>query len=381
MDYFTPELLAKRYPNHFAAQSAVPRISFHNLYRRFAAERRCIMKAIILHGKENISYGDFPTPELHAGEVKVAVAYCGICGSDMHKYAGKQNTHPIKYPVPLGHEISGVIAEVGEGVTEFQVGDRVTVDPNWSCGKCKYCKAGKPSFCEHARGVVKGMADYVVSPIENVYRLPDNLPLRSAALAEPLACCLHGMDLLGVRQGECVALVGYGAIGEIMLALIKNAGAGNIIVIEPNEAKRERALAQGATRFVNPMNSDEFAAVCEEFIVDKVMECVGNRAAQTTALKVAGKGGTVVFFGVSDAAEKLDFSVYDAFTKELTVKTSFVNPYTTARAVDMLASGMLDCDSLIHCDISVEEALEEIRNPVHIKQGKVLVRINPALEK
>ena len=83
------------------------------------------MKAIILHGKENISLGEFPTPVLHAGEVKVAVEYCGICGSDYHKYAGKANTHPIKYPVPLGHEISGVVAEVGEGVTQVKVGDRV----------------------------------------------------------------------------------------------------------------------------------------------------------------------------------------------------------------------------------------------------------------
>ncbi len=330
------------------------------------------MKAVILNGKENVSLGEFTTPELLPGAVRVKVAYCGICGSDIHKYEGKQNTRSIKYPVPLGHEISGIVDAVADDVTEFKVGDRVTVDPNWSCGKCKYCKEGKTSFCENSRGVVKGMAEYVVSPYENVYHLPKGLDLRTAALAEPLACCLHGIDLLGIRQGESVALVGYGAIGEIMLALIKSAGAGEIVVVEPNESKRERALANGATRFVSPLNEEEVNKIC----VDRVMECVGNRAAQKTALKVAGKGATVVFFGVSDAAETLDISVYDAFIKELTIRTSFVNPHTTARAVGLLASGALKGENLIYKDISMEEAIGEIRKPTHIKNGKVLVRIN-----
>ena len=334
------------------------------------------MKAVILNGKQDVSLGEFTTPELLPGTVKVKVAYCGICGSDIHKYEGKQNTRPIKYPVPLGHEISGVVDAVASDVTDFKVGDRVTVDPNWSCGKCKYCKDGKTSYCENSRGVVKGMAEFVVSPCENVYHIPTHVTLRNAALAEPLACCLHGIDLLGIRQGEKVALVGYGAIGEIMLALIKSAGAGEIIVVEPNESKRERALEKGATRFVSPLDEEAVNDICATVCIDRVVECVGNRAAQKTALKIAGKGATVVFFGVSDAAETLDFSVYDAFIKELTIKTSYVNPHTTARAVGLLGSGAIDGDDLIYKDISMEEAIEEIRKPNHIRNGKVLVRIN-----
>ena len=145
------------------------------------------MKAVVLYGKEDVRLTDFPTPELKPGMVKVAVAYCGICGSDFHKVEGKQNTHAIHYPVPLGHEVSGYVAEVGEGVTNFKVGDRVTVDPNWSCGKCRSCKAGKRSFCENSRGVGKGLAEFVVAPVENVYRIPDSLSLRTAALCEPVA--------------------------------------------------------------------------------------------------------------------------------------------------------------------------------------------------
>ena len=334
------------------------------------------MKAVILHGKENISLGEFPTPVLHAGEVKVAVSYCGICGSDYHKYEGKANTHPIKYPVPLGHEISGIVYEVGEGVTGLAVGDRVTVDPNWSCGKCYFCQSGKPAFCENARGVVKGMADFVVSPVENVYKLPDGLSLKHAALAEPLACCIHGADLLGVKHGESVALVGFGAIGAMMLELIAHSGAGDITVIEPNADKKEMALSMGATRFISPTDEEEIKKLADGGRVARVIECVGNKHAEATALRVAGKGATVVFFGVADEKETMPFSAYEAFAKELTIKTSFVNPFTTKRAVDMLASGMISADKLISAVLTMEEALDELRHPNFSRKGKVLVKIS-----
>ena len=338
------------------------------------------MKSVVLYGPGQVDIGDLPKVELKPGEVRVKVAYCGICGSDFHKYAGKKNTHAIHYPVALGHEISGVIAEIGSAVTEFHVGDRVTVDPNWSCGKCDYCKEGLPSFCKHARGVVKGMTEYVVSPEESVYRLPDQLSLRDAALAEPLACCLRGMDLLGIRQGESVALVGFGAIGAIMLQLIRSAGAGEILVVEANAAKKELAMELGATAFIDAKDEDALKNYASTHRIAKVMECVGVGAAQATALEIAGKGATVVLFGVSDSDATFSLSLYRAFLKELTIKTSFVNPHTTARAVKLLASGILRTDKIIYTDITMEEAVAEIRAPSLSRNGKVLVAVDPSLE-
>jgi len=334
------------------------------------------MKAVILNGPHNVTLGDFPVPELKSGHVKIKVSYCGICGSDYHKVAGKKNTHPIHYPVPLGHEISGVVCEIGEGVSSFTVGDRVTADPNWSCGKCDFCQAGKPSFCRHARGVVKGMTEYVVCPEESVYRLPDALSLPEAALAEPLACCLRGMDLLDVKQGQSVALVGFGAIGAIMLQLLRYAGAGEIAVVEYEEHKRERALALGATAFLCSTDSEAIDCYAETHNVDRVIECVGVGAAQQTALRIAGKGATVVMFGVSDAAATLPISLYDAFTKELTVKTSFVNPHTTERALRLLACGLLDTSAIIHRELSMKEAVDELLHPNLCRYGKLLVKID-----
>ena len=334
------------------------------------------MKAIVLHGPKQVELGQLPDPILGKGDVRVRVSYCGICGSDFHKYNGKQNTRPIRYPVALGHEISGVVEEIGEDVTAFTVGDRVTVDPNWSCGECHYCKIGKPSFCENSRGVVKGMAEYVVAPQKSVYHLPDSLSFEDAALAEPVSCCLRGMDLLDLKMGERVALIGFGAIGAIMMCLLKNGGAGEIIVIDANEERRALAMEMGATAFFSTEENEDIEKYAKENPIDKVMECVGVGAAQQTALSIASRGATVVMFGVSDAAERLPISLYDAFIKELTILTSFINPHTTERAIRILSSGIIDTERVISRIISMKEAEEEFHSPKYSKNGKVLVRID-----
>ena len=337
------------------------------------------MKAVVLYGPKDVKLGDLPALPLKQGEVRVKVAYCGICGSDFHKVEGKKNTRPIQYPVALGHEISGVVTEIGEGVTNVRVGDRVTVDPNWSCGYCEACQSGKRSFCPNSRGVVKGMAEYVVSPQENVYRLPDGLSLRTAALAEPLSCCLRGLDLLDVHAGDRVALVGFGAIGAMMLSLLRQSGAAEIAVIEYNESRRQLAMDMGATVFLPSADSEAIRQYAATHTVDRVIECVGKAAAQETALAVAGRGATVVMFGVSDSAERLPVSLYDAFIKELTIRTSFVNPCTTARAIRLLAAGNSDADRIIARVITPEEAVSEFLSPKYSKLGKVLVQMDPSL--
>ena len=333
------------------------------------------MKAVVLYGPGDVRLADFPEKEMGAGDVKIRVSYCGICGSDFHKVAGKKNTHPVHYPVPLGHEISGVVDSVGEGVTRFHVGDRVSADPNHSCGKCRFCQAGKPSFCEHAKGVVKGMAEFVVVPEENVYPLPDGISMELAALAEPLSCCLHGMDLLDVQMGDNVALVGYGAIGAMMLPLLRRAGADKILVLELSEERRAMALAAGADFALSPADTAAIDSLCETLWITKVMECVGVTAAQESALQVAGFGATVVLFGVGDSAARLPLSTHAAFLKELVIKTSYINPHTMGRAIALLASGALQKEQVISSVLSMQEAVEEFHAPKYSKKGKVLVKI------
>ena len=231
-------------------------------------------------------------------------------------------------------------------------------------------------MCENSRGVVKGMADYICPPQENVYKLPDDLSLRDAALTEPLSCCLHGMDLLDVKLGETVVVVGFGAIGGIMVQLCRLASAANIIVIECNEEKREKALALGATLFINPMTSDPVSAISEAGIanVDKVIECVGLPETVTTALEVAGKCARVVLFGLGDPNKPVLFNYYAAMVKELDIRLSFLNPHTTERAIRLLSSGAVNVDAIISKVLTPEEMLCEFQNRFWSRQGKVLVK-------
>ena len=334
------------------------------------------MYALVLTGKHDVHVGPFPEPPMNADTVKIAVAYCGLCGTDLHKYEGKSGSRPLKLPVPLGHEISGIVEAVGDHVTRFQPGDRVTVDPNWSCGYCHFCQSGLRHMCENSRGVVKGMADYICPPQENVYKIPDTLSLRDAALTEPLSCCLHGMDLLDVKLGETVAIVGMGAIGAIMVQLCRLAAAADIIVIETVEEKREKAFELGATRFINPLHTDPVAALAEMGVgnVSKVMECVGLPATVSTALNVAGKCARVVLFGLGDPEKPVTFDQYAAVSKELDIQCSFLNPHTTARAISLLASGAINVDAIVSKEMSAEEMVQELHDRTYSRQGKVIVK-------
>lgn len=334
------------------------------------------MDALILTGKGQVHIGAFPEPPMDDNTVKVAISYCGICGTDLHKFEGKSGSRPLKLPVPLGHEISGVVVEVGSKVTSFKSGDRVTVDPNWSCGKCFYCQSGLSHLCENSRGVVKGMADFICPPQENVYKLPDSLSLLDAALTEPVSCCLRGMDHLDIKLGHTVAIVGMGAIGTIMLQLCRRAGAGKILVLEAVEEKREKALAMGADLFINPMteNVQESLAAAGIRHIDRVLECVGLEATVNTAISVAGRGATVVLFGLSDPEKPMGIDHYQAMTKELQLKTSFLNPHTTHRAIALLEQGALDTAGIISAVISPEEAVEELAQRKRVRQGKVIVK-------
>ncbi|MBE6591528.1 MAG: L-threonine dehydrogenase [Ruminococcaceae bacterium] len=335
------------------------------------------MKAAVLFGAGDLRVTDFPEPELKDNCVKVAVSYCGICGTDFHKFAGRAGSRPVVYPVCLGHEISGVVAEVGKDVTSFKKGDRVTVDPNWSCGCCDMCKKGKRHLCTASKGVVKGMAEYVCPPVENVYPLPDALSLRDGALTEPLSCCLHGMDLLGLIPGETVAVVGCGAIGAIMISLLKSFGAGKIVALDADPSKRNNALDMGADLFIDSVREDPKKVLEEKGItcIDKVIECVGIPVTAELSLDIAGRGATVVLFGVSDKDAVVGLKWYEAFTKELVIKTSYINPCTTSRAISLLENKIIDADKAISAVISLEEAVDEIKTRRLSAKGKVLVCI------
>ena len=306
------------------------------------------MKSLVLHQPGDVSVCDFPEPALAEDGVKIAVHYGGLCGTDFHKYHGRNGSRKVTYPVILGHEISGIVEETGNKVTRFKPGDRVTVDPNWNCGQCWFCRHDMPHMCENGKGVVKGFTEYICPPERNVYHLPDGLSLRDACLSEPLSCCLHGIELLDLKVGNSVLILGLGSIGTMMLEVLKSMKTGPLIVVETDVRKKDKALSLGADLFIDPIHEDVPEVIKKAGIpnVDRVMECVGNRHTIQNALHYAGKCATVVLFGVSDPSDPPVFDQYEAFTKELTIRNSFTNPYGMQKAIDLLASGTIDPETL-----------------------------------
>ena len=259
-------------------------------------------------------------------EVKIEVAWCGLCGTDIHKFEGKNGASVVVPPIILGHECSGIVTEVGENCENFKPGDRVACDPSWGCGRCEWCKKGYQNFCIHRHGVAKGFAEYVYPPEENVYKIDHSLDLEDAAFTEPLSCVLHVM-------------YGMGSIGSLMLQLLKLTAPKNLIVVEREENKQELAIELGATKACTDQEIEEIA---DKLNVDYVIECIGLKNTMEQAIHIAGKRAKVLLFGLGDPEENVSFNQFEAYTKELSIYTSYLNPHTSRKAISLLESGVID---------------------------------------
>ncbi|HAX51848.1 zinc-dependent alcohol dehydrogenase family protein [Muricomes intestini] len=339
------------------------------------------MKAAVYHGRHDLRVEEVPERALESNEVKIKVKYCGICGTDVHIYNGDPGAFAVNPPLIPGHEFSGIVAEVGSQVKKFKVGDKVSGDPNDMCGECYFCKNAMQQFCTDNIGVGTtvdgGFAEYVIMREKQVYKVPDDLSYKAAAMAEPMSCCIHGIDLCQIKPGDTVLVMGGGPIGVIMLQLAKNAGASKVILSEPVEEKRTLALTLGADLTVNPLEEDVekfLAANCEN--VNVVIECVGNIHTQEDAVRFAGKGATIMYFGLSSPEEGFSIKPDDIFRKELHITSSFINPYTFERAIQVLASGKIDVESIITNVVPLDDIADVFVKPEYRKSGKVMIQVS-----
>lgn len=331
------------------------------------------MKAGYYTGDYGYEVRDIPERRPIADEVKIRVAWCGLCGTDIHKFQGKNGASVVIPPIILGHECSGIVTEVGPECKCFKVGDRVACDPSWGCGKCIWCQQGLPNFCLERHGVAKGFAEYVYPPEKNVYHIADTLDLEAAAFTEPLSCAVHGMDLIGIQSGKTVAMYGMGAIGSLMLQLIRLTGAAKIIVIEREAEKRRLALELGATMAISDQEIEE---VAKQENIDYVIECIGLKSTMEQAIRIAGKYAKVLLFGLGDPEQPISFNQFEAYTKELSIYTSFLNPLCSERAVHLLESGQINTKKIISAKLTLEEMGEELKTLRYARKGKVLVSVS-----
>lgn len=305
----------------------------------------------------------------------------GICGTDVHIYHGEEGSAAVTPPVILGHEYSGIVEAIGECVDTVCVGDHVTIDPNMYCNKCDFCRAGKKQLCRSMVAVGVnfngGFAEYSIVPETQCFRLNKDIPFEVGAMAEPIACCLHGIDLAQIKAGQHVLIIGGGAIGLIMAQLARLSGAASVIVSEPIEMRRKIAMEIGADGVIDPVHEDvrkRFTELTGYDGAEAIIECVGKPIAVTQAIQAAAKGAMLMLFSVPGIHDTLQLPLFDIFKKELTIRGSMVNPDTHARAVALLNQNRLKITPLItHC-YPLEQVEEAIHMQMKADSVKVLVK-------
>jgi L-iditol 2-dehydrogenase len=305
------------------------------------------MKAAQYRGSHHLDVVTLELRALRENEVLVDVEACGICGTDLHIVEGTSRSTP---PVVLGHEYAGRIVELGKQVKKFAVGDRIAVDPNIACGECSYCRRGLVHLCSSLRAlgvdVDGGMAEYCIVPVEQAYLLGEEMSPEVCAFVEPISCAVHGIDKAGIQIGDAVVILGGGPIGQIMLQLAQSAGAAFTVLVEPLEQKRALAASTGASLTIDPADanvSEVIHTVMPEG-ADVVIECAGTPATAELSLRLARRGGTVLYFGVCPIGAVVPLEPNMVYFRELTIVGSYVNPHTFSRAIALLRSGKIRVD-------------------------------------
>lgn len=337
------------------------------------------MKSAVFYGKHDLRVEEHEMPKVGPKDVLIQVKACGVCGTDVHIYEGDKGAAEVTPPTILGHEFSGVIAEVGSEVTNYKAGDRVCIDPNCYCGACEPCRNGVAHYCEHMIGygttVNGGFAEYCAVNERQVYKLGDNTSFEQGAMTEPVACCLHGMDMCEIRPGHQVVVIGGGMIGLLMLQLSRLAGAAKVALLEPVESKREVGKKLGADICIDPIHEDVKARLKEEGMtwVNTVIECVGRPSTIEQAIDIAGNKAVVMMFGLTKPDETISVKPFEIFRKELVLKASYINPYTQKRALDLIDSGRLDVSSMVYEVADLDELADILSNPELRAKGKYII--------
>ncbi|WP_314061960.1 zinc-dependent alcohol dehydrogenase family protein [uncultured Vagococcus sp.] len=341
------------------------------------------MKSAVFYGEKKLSVEERKRPVVSMGEVLIEVKACGICGTDVHIFEGDEGAAPTPENTVLGHEFAGIVTEIGEGVKELRVGDRVAVDPNALCGSCYFCQRGEGHYCEHMVGtgttVDGGFSQFCLVTPKQLYLLAETTSFSQGAMAEPLSCCIHGVDLCQIKTGDTVVVVGGGMIGLLNLQLAKLSGASTIILIEPIEEKRQQGLSLGATLTIDPFSENPKDVLSSRQIknVQVVIECVGRPETIKQSIELAGKQGMVMMFGLTKPDEEITIKPFEFFQKEITLKSSFINPYTMGRAIDLINQGRVDVASMIEEVVPLENLPEILGNQKLRSKGKYIV--NPWL--
>ena len=332
-----------------------------------------------------IEYRDVELLEPGDDQIRIQIAYCGICGTDLHIYKGHMDAR-VKAPQAVGHEASGVVAACGKNVKGFAVGDKVTVRPLDNCGQCNTCKAGHTHICEKLRfmGIetAGGFAQYWTVPARLVHHLPASMDLKLAALVEPLAVACHDIRRSEMKEGDFVVINGGGPIG-MLIALCARAAGGRVTLIEINEKRLELAEKLGF-EVINPLKEDAVALIRSRTGgsgADVVFEVSGSVPGARIITELARPRGTIVMVAIY--AKPVEVDLHKFFWKELRMVGARVYEYDDyEKAIALADSHTLPLEELISSVFPLEELQNAFEYLTQTPDSmKVLIQCNNEVEK
>ncbi|MGS4944697.1 zinc-dependent alcohol dehydrogenase family protein [Meridianimarinicoccus sp. RP-17] len=327
------------------------------------------MKAIHFPAKDTVLFGDRPDPRPGPGEVLVAVRASGLCHTDIEVMRG--NYGSSAFPVVPGHEYAGVVTDIGAGVTDIAAGDRVVVDPNIECGDCRACRRGWAHLCDRlgAYGVTVdgGFAAQSVVRASAVYPIGD-LPFGRAALAEPMACVLNGIDALGVTMAETALIFGAGPMGVLMALALRSRGVTQVVMVDLDDSRLELAdsfrlgaVAAGSAALEGWRHGADLA-----------VDATGVPAVAAGLPDYLAPGGGGLFFGVCPASARIEISPFDIFRRQLRLVGSHSLNHNIPAALDAISAIGPDLDRVISHSLPLDAVADIFAS--HAPKGSLKIQ-------
>jgi len=317
----------------------------------------------VLKAINDIQLESRPIPTPGPRDLLVNIKSVGICGSDVHYWThGRIGDFILKSPMVLGHESSGIVAGIGSEVTDFKVGDRITLEPGVPCRSCRVCKEGRYNLCKDVKFMATppydgSLANFIVHPSDYCYKLASHVSYEEGAMCEPLSVGIHAVNRSGVSLGSHVLILGAGPIGLMCLLAAKAAGASVIILVDINEERLKVALQIGATAVINA-KEDILTQIDKRELgpIDVSIECSGAEQAIRSAIRSTKSGGVVVLVGLGPPEIKL--SIVDAAIREVDIRGIFRYANCYPKAVELITSGRVDVKPLLTHRFDFKETLQ-----------------------
>ncbi|WP_024831536.1 NAD(P)-dependent alcohol dehydrogenase [Ruminiclostridium josui] len=343
-------------------------------------------RAAYMTGINKIEIRDIEVPKLREKDVLVKLEYVGICGSDVHYLEhGKIGDFIVNGDFILGHECAGTVVEIGSGVQNLQVGDKVALEPGITCGQCEFCKSGRYNLCPDVEFLATppyhgSLMNYIAFPENMCFKLPENITTKEGALVEPLAVGMHAANQGEVKLGSSVVILGAGTIGLVTLLACKANGATDITVVDVIPKRLEYAKKLGATNTINAAETDVFAEIdklTNKKGVDIVIETAGSARTISQTPYMIKNGGTIVLVGLAPQ-DIIEFNFAKIMAKEATIKSVFRYKNIYPTAIKAISKGIIDITGIVTHEFDFDDVANAFDYVINNKQDvvKAVIKID-----